>query len=356
MNASRHHAEGSVVQLGGCYDQRVTTSPVRLQRILQLIPKPPRKITVAKLAKQLHDDGIRVTTRTVRRDLEELMAVHPLVCDGNGRPQGWSWQRGAAPLLPPTLDPDTALALKLLAHHAASELPPRTFEHLGPYLTQAERILQNNPNPALRRWPDKIRVLAPGLSFAPIAVDAAVHGVVYKALFEEQCFRARYRNARQQTKEHVVHPLGLVVRSPQRYLVCTVRAGQPPIQLALARIRTAELLSEARLVPAGFDLDDFLRRGELDVPLAPEPIALRFRISREAGGFLFDMRFADDQRITATADEWLLVEGTVWYTRELRRWILGFAGHIEVLDPPQLREDIRATARLLFDRHDLVCK
>ena len=39
-----------------------------------------------------------------------------------------------------------------------------------------------------------------------------------------------------------------------------------------------------------------------------------------------------------------------------RGWILGFAGHIEVLDPPQLREDIRATARLLLDQHDLVRK
>jgi hypothetical protein len=62
------------------------------------------------------------------------MAVHPLVCDGKGRPQGWSWSRGAAPLLPPTLDPDTALALTLLAHHLASALPPRTLErrHLTP--------------------------------------------------------------------------------------------------------------------------------------------------------------------------------------------------------------------------------
>ena len=58
-----------------------------------------------------------------------------------GRPQGWSWARDAAPLLPPTLDPDTALALTLLAHLSASALPPRTLTHLTPYLAQAERIL-----------------------------------------------------------------------------------------------------------------------------------------------------------------------------------------------------------------------
>lgn len=329
----------------------LSTSPARQHRILQLIPKAPRKVTVEQIAKRLAQEGIRVTTRTVRRDLEDLAEVHPLECDMKGRPQGWSWSREAAPLLPPTLDPDTALAITLLAHHAASALPPRTIAHLAPYLAQAQRILQNGPSEALGRWPEKIRVLAPGLPFAPALVDEAVDAVVYQALFEERCFRARYRNAKQQTKEHVVHPLALVVRMPQRYLVCSIREGQPPIHLALARIRSAELLEKRREIPAGFELEEFLRRGELDIPMAPEPVRLRLRIHRDAGGFLFDSRFADDQRVSPDGDEWLLVEGTVPKTRELRRWLLGFAGYIEVIDPPQLREEIRLAARHLVELH-----
>jgi predicted DNA-binding transcriptional regulator YafY len=133
------------------YEHAVAISSARQHRILQLIPKAPRKVTVEQLARQLAQDGIRVTTRTVRRDLEELATIHPLVCDTQGRPQGWSWARGAAPLLPPTLDPDTALAFTLLAQRAASALPPRTLRHLAPYLAQAERILQNGPSDALRR-------------------------------------------------------------------------------------------------------------------------------------------------------------------------------------------------------------
>ncbi len=93
------------------------------------------------------------------------------------------------------------------------------------------------------------------------------------------------------------------------------------------------------------DLDDFLRRGELDVPLAPGPVHLRFRIRREAGGFLFDPRFADDQRVTDVGDDWLLVEATVPSTRELRRWLFGFAPYIEAIDPPQLRA-LQAGVRL----------
>jgi predicted DNA-binding transcriptional regulator YafY len=329
----------------------VSTSPGRQHRILQLIPKLPRKVTVEQIAKRLAQEGIRVTTRTVRRDLEDLAEVHPLECDAKGRPQGWSWARDAAALLPPTLDPHTALAFTLLAKYAAPALPPETLAHLGPYLAQAQRILQNGPSAALRRWQEKIRVLAPGLAFAPAPIDARAFSVVHQALVEERCFRARYQNARQQTKEHVVHPLGLVWRPPQIYLVCTVRNGQPPIQLALSRIRSAEVVDVPWQVPAGFNIDEFLHSGGLDVPLAPQPIALRFRIRAEAGGFFFDSRFADDQRVTRLSDEWLLVEATVLSTRELRRFLFGFAPDIEITDPPELREEIRLAARRLLDRH-----
>ncbi len=330
----------------------MSTSPARQHRLLQLIPKAPRKVTVEQLAKRLAQEGIRVTTRTVRRDLEDLAEVHPLECDAKGRPQGWSWSREAAPLLPPTLDPHTALAFTLLAKYAAPALPPETLAHLAPYLAQAQRILQNGPSAALRRWQEKIRVLAPGLPFATTPIDGRVFSVVHQALVEERCFRARYQNARQQTKEHFVHPLGLVWRPPQSYLVCTVREGQPPIQLALARIRSAELVDRPWQMPERFDLDEFLNSGELDVPLAAAPIALRFRIHREAGGFLFDMRFAQDQRVMPVGEEWLLVEATVLYTRELRRFLFGFAPYIEVIDPPQVREEIRVAARRLLDRHE----
>jgi predicted DNA-binding transcriptional regulator YafY len=328
----------------------VSASSSRQHRILQLIPKAPRKITIEQIAKLMKQDGCRATTRTLRRDLQDLSAIHPLVCD-KARPQGWSWARGAAPLLPPTLDPDTALAFTLLAQLAAPALPPRTLAHLEPYFAQAKRILENGPSAALRRWSEKIRVLPPGLPFAPAPIDPQIYGVVSQALLEERCFQARYQNARQQTKEHVVHPLGLVLRDPQRYLVCTVRDGQPPIQLALSRIRAATLLDETRTLPEGFKLDEFLGRGELDVLLAPEPIRLRFRITREAGGFLFDSRFADDQRIRPDGEEWLLVEATALSTRELRRFLLGFAPHIEVLAPVQLREELRVAARRLLEKH-----
>src|SRR5438477_8167939 len=128
----------------------MSTSPQRQLRILQLVPRAPRKIAIEALAAALRAEGIVVHTRTVRRDLEELSQVHPLICDDRSKPHGWAWAKDAAPLLPPTLDPHTALAFLLVAEHAAPLLPSTTLASLAPYFDQAARVVAKGAGEALR--------------------------------------------------------------------------------------------------------------------------------------------------------------------------------------------------------------
>jgi predicted DNA-binding transcriptional regulator YafY len=329
----------------------MSTSPQRQLRILQLLPRAPRKITVDALAARLVGEGIVVHTRTVRRDLEELSRAHSLVCDDRMKPHGWAWAKAAEPLLPPTLDPQTALAFTLLAEHAAPLLPATTLTHLKPYFDQAARVVTHGAGPALKRWPSKIRILPHGIALDPCPVDEHVQGIVYRAVFEERRFRATYRNTSQTTKEHVVNPLALVLRGAQRYLVCTLKRPEAPTQLALSRILTAEILDDAAAVPADFDLDAFIRAGNLNVPLEAGMVSLVFRVRSEVGGFLRDTRLSADQRIVDTLDTsphgpaWMTIEATVPSTRELLRWLLGFGSDLEVIAPRALREELAARVR-----------
>jgi predicted DNA-binding transcriptional regulator YafY len=322
----------------------VSTSPQRQLRILQILPRAPRKTTIESIASMLRAEGIVVHTRTVRRDLEELSQVHPLVCDDRSKPHGWAWAKGAAPLLPPTLDPHTALAFKLVEEHATALLPSATMASLAPYFDQASRVVAKGAGEALRRWPAKIRILPPGMALRHAASDPAVLDVVYRAVFEERLFKAAYRNASGQKRTHVVNPLALVFRGAQRYLVCTLKRPDSPIQLALSRIEAASILEENAVVPETFDLDTFIRSGSLDMRVDSEMLALAFRVRREVGGFLSDTRLGDDQRVREDG-EWLEVEVTMPSTRELRRWLLGFGADLEVLRPSTLRFEIEATAR-----------
>ena len=63
----------------------------RQLRLLQLIPRAPRKIDTATICERLAAEGLIVPQRSVQRDLEQLSnAVDGLVCDDRGRPFGWS--------------------------------------------------------------------------------------------------------------------------------------------------------------------------------------------------------------------------------------------------------------------------
>src|SRR5262249_42794923 len=154
-------------------------------------------------------------------------------------------------------------------------------------------VVAKGAGDALRRWPSKIRILPPGIALRHAASDPSSLDVVYNAVLEERRFRATYRNASGETRTHLVNPLALVLRGAQRYLVCTLKRPDAPIQLALSRIEAAEILDEPAEIPPGFDLDDFIRRGSLDMPLG-EALALTFRVRREVGGFLSDTRLAED--------------------------------------------------------------
>jgi hypothetical protein len=60
--------------------------------LLREIPTAPKHIDTATLARRLDDRGIRVTRRTIQRDLERLSSLLPLKCSNASKPYRWAWQ------------------------------------------------------------------------------------------------------------------------------------------------------------------------------------------------------------------------------------------------------------------------
>ncbi|MBC7944089.1 MAG: WYL domain-containing protein [Burkholderiales bacterium] len=83
--------------------------------------------------------------------------------------------------------------------------------------------------------------------------------------------------------EYVVNPLSLVVRNSIVYLVCTMWDYKEVRQLALHRVRKAELLDSASVMTTGFDIDAYIAQGEFG-----------FRRHHRAGSGVYEgSRFAD---------------------------------------------------------------
>ena len=74
-----------------------------------------------------------------------------------------------------------------------------------------------------------------------------------------------------------------------------------------------------------------------------EMIKLVLRMKRPAAAHLYETPLSEDQVITDDEREgWVRVEATVCETSQLRWWLLGFGGQVEVLQPEFLREEFRA--------------
>jgi len=313
-------------------------------------------VTAADIQKAFLEEGVELTDRTIRRYLTDLTVIYPIHCDDRTKPHTYCWAKGTTPVLPPSLDPQMALAFKLLQTHAAQILPAVTLQHLQRYFEHADKALANRSD-ALQRWPEKIRVTPAGLQLEPQPVDPEVHGVVYRAVFEERQFEAVYQNAKnRELKTHVVHPRALVDRGRRRYLLCNLGSGTKVLPLALWRIQSARLLDEPRAELPGFDVDAFIRGGNLGVQVSAEFLELRFRVRKEAGAYLHDLRLSADQAIVEDGADWLVVSAKVADTQELRAWLHGFADEVEVLGPPKLREEFAMKTRATAGRYELTAR
>jgi predicted DNA-binding transcriptional regulator YafY len=98
---------------------------------------------------------------------------------------------------------------------------------------------------------------------------------VFTALLEQRRFKARYRRRKdRKIKDYVVNPLGLVIRPPLSYLVCSFRDYDDVMRMVLHRMTKAELLDEPRKVPEGFNLDRYIREGGFGFPVTKGTIRL----------------------------------------------------------------------------------
>lgn len=309
----------------------------RLIIMLSALPTFPRKLDTGSLRQQLLAAGHDVDLRTVQRDLNNLSHYYPITNDG-AKPAGWYWNKDAKPISLPALDPHAALVLQLAHQHLDRLLPAATLDHLTPHFRLARETLDRYGN-GLRKWPDKIRVLPRGPAQAAPTIRPEVQAAVYDALLREKRMRIRYRrNLAQKAKDYEISPLGLIVRDRLSYLIATLADTAEIRQFALHRVQSAAWLDAPSTCPEGFDLDAYVRLGEMGFPNG-ETLALQVAFTPAAAVQVRECPLANDQTVSEgeTEEDDVVITATVPDSMELRWWLLSFGDEVEVLGPPALR-------------------
>ena len=314
---------------------------MRQWAILRGIPRHPRRVDAQTIHASLDGLGIKVSLRTVQRDLNTLAKSFPLDFD-ESKPQGWCWRQGAGQLEIPSMDAHAALTFNLVEQYMQNLLPRSTLGHMAPWFDAAQGVAASQAS-TVTKWQDKLRVVPHSFNRIPTQINPDIQATIYNGLLLERQLEVTYRalSTGKEAKTYPLHPLGLVVMEQVVYLVCTVKDYQDARFLAVHRIDAARLLDQDAIRPKQFDIDEFIAR-EFGIRLGNQSLELVMRVRGILGKYLAETPVAHDQTMVTLDGDWTQVNATVPDTVQLRMWLRSMGTDAVVEAPLSLKEQLKA--------------
>ncbi len=328
-------------------------STLRQLQLLQFIPRYPSKISTSELKAQLKTEGFDVSMRMIQRDLESLELVMGLQCDDRERPYGWSWSQNAQGLQP-YMEPVEALTFALAGQYLEPLMPSKNYAKLKVFFERAESILKTVKKNELSRWRERVRIEDQWLHLESPKINEDAEAEIYKALLYKKQINVNYRNrGAKEAKKRIVNPLGLILRGKVHYLICTMDEDKKnPRFLALHRFEKAQLNGNESYEPDSFSIDKYIKDNNLGFLYSDKKLNLKLNFYNYAGSHLFETPISKEQKIKDLGEGKTQVKALQSDTGQLRWWILGFGGDVEVVSPKSLRTEIKETIKAMNKLYD----
>jgi predicted DNA-binding transcriptional regulator YafY len=294
------------------------------------------RATVAEVAEELE-----VSTRTARRDLEALAMAGVPVYSQAGRGGGWSLVGGARTDLS-GLSSAEARALFLVAG------PGAATPEVKAALRKLVRALPETFRAAAESARGAVIIDASDWDRAPVAPPAHL-AVLQQAVVDGVQVRLHYAGRDREPGERTVHPLGLVAKRQTWYLIADTDAGMRTFRVS--RVRAVVLTDEPVQRPVGFDLAETWQTvvSALDERRTP------CKVSALADpGIVGVLRGVLGTRLTVGAaedDGRVSVEVRGHSAEIVAAELAGFADHLEVTAPDEVRSHLAYLGTRLADRY-----
>jgi len=314
---------------------------------LLLLLQTTGKMTASRLAEELE-----VSVRTIYRDIEALSGAGVPIYAESGPGGGVRLVEGYRTRLTGlTAAEAEALALSGLPG-AASELG------LGTVLAAAQLKVDAALPPELRiravRMRERFHLDAPGWFAREEQVPHLA--TLSRAVWEERRVEIRYMK-RDGEVQRLVDPLGLVLKAGVWYLVALSGRSHEPRTFRVSRVQSVKEIDADVVRPDGFDLaTHWAEAGEAFFETMPR-VDVRIRVR---AGRLWALRHvldppsaqaAIDGATEADPDGWVETTIGVQHLDMAAHELLPFGGDLEVLDPPELRDQMAATAAAIAARY-----
>jgi len=304
----------------------------QLERILEI----DRRIRAGLFpnARQLAR-AMEVTTRVIYKDREFMVdrLGAPIVFDREHG--GWAYSDRTW-LLPTCIVTEGELLAFFLSVELAQRYLGTAFgEALASAISKIARSLD-------------LEVLRKHCTFTPPAAAAVKLETLlglHAAINERRSVAMTYFTAsRRKHTERVVDPYHLFNSRGEWYLIGRDHLRRGIRQFHVGRIESWKVLERRFLRDPEFSIAAWLRSA-FQTQAGERTTKVRIRFDENQAPYIRERRWHDTQKIEDLPDGGLILQFTTAALDEVKRWVMQYAEHAEVLEPVELREAVKQAVR-----------
>ena len=289
--------------------------------LLKRIPKS-HKITAKELHSQLMNAGFERDLRTIQRQLKSLSETFDIELDDRSKPYGYKWKSESVGFSLPMLSEQESILLTLAEEYLSNLLPNNLMRSMHGFFEQAKYKLDQDDKNSGREWINKVKIVSASQPLLPPTINKQIFSSVSQALYENKYLNISYENSQGYVSKSRVMPFGLAQQDVRLYLVCRYENYDDERNLALHRIKKAEVSTLTFTRPAKFNFKKYIQDGRFGFGDGKE-IKLSFCISKDAGFHLNETPLSEDQTIKQQESHYQ-VTTTVVDSDMLDGWLRSF--------------------------------
>lgn len=292
---------------------------------------------------------LEVSTKTIQRDLDFMRDEFGLPLAYDPVRNGYHYTGEVASFPPLQIGVDELMSL-FVARKVMASIAGTAVESL--LRSGFDRLAQHASGTVKISWQDLDRAFSVHDNGCMIP-DLGRIELLSTALVKHRKLFFRYTSAKHnRTKARTVRPLHLGQIKGGWYLFAWDEGAGDIRIFALPRIRELEMLKETFAEPAGFDLDEYLK-GSMGLITSPDAsertVVLRF--TGYAATLVPERRWHESQKVKPNPDGSIHLILRLQHTGNIPGWVLSWGGLAEVLEPEDLRKEIRKQARKIRGLH-----
>jgi predicted DNA-binding transcriptional regulator YafY len=307
---------------------------IRQWRILKIV-EAGRYTTAGDLA-----DKLRVTERTIRRDIEALQeAGFPLYDERAEGRKVWRLVEGYKQRLTQTFTMSELAAL-YFGKNLLSFLGGAPFAHdLEAAVGKIREALPAKSLPYLARIQDLFSARPDPFKDYSKKQDV-INGLIDAILHQRRVTSAYFSFNSKKTKSYTLDPYRLVYYRGGLYLYARAEEYGEVRTFAVERIQKIEVLDQSFETPSGFNVNEYARGAFGIAGGKAETVELLFEA--EMASYIRERVWHESQDLEDRPDGSVRLRMQVAPGFELQSWIKGFLPHVQVVQPASLREQIAA--------------